>query len=898
MSIFNLDKVFCPETVAVIGATEREGSIGHAVMANLVGSGYMGDIYPINPHHDTVWGMSSRSSILDFSVPPDLAVIITPIASVPNIVKECTQAGVGGAVIISAGGKETGPEGREIEALIKKEAAKTGMRIIGPNCLGIISVKHKLNASFAGHMPLSGKMAFISQSGAICTAILDLSLNEQIGFSHFVSLGSMVDVDFGDMIDYLGNDPNVSSIVMYVENLTNIRNFMSAARSVARIKPIIALKAGRSRVGIRAATSHTGAMTGEDAVYDAAFKRAGIVRVRTFEELFDCAELLSKHTRLAGSHLAIITNAGGPGVMAADALSDYGVEPVELLPETVSKLNAILPEYWSKANPIDILGDASPELYEQVADICLAASEVDALLIMLTPQALTDPAGVARRLSSKIMDKKIPVFTAWIGGNDVKDGCKIFNQTGIPTFDSPERAVRAFMDLYRHSKNVELVNEIPSKLPKKLNFEKSEVAQKVMKSLDQQQYHLTEMESKKLLSDYGIPVNPTELATSVEDAVGIAQSMGFPVVLKICSRTVHHKTDVGGIALDLKDEADVRQAYDRIISNVRHFMPEADVLGVSVQPMISPMFRGQELILGAKLDPDFGPVILFGMGGIMTEVLKDKAIALPPLNRLLAARLLEETKVYQMLIGHRNQPPADLTMLEEMLVRLSQLMSDFSQIKELDINPFVIEQSKAYALDARIVLQPNAVAAPMHMVISPYPNEYETQKLCKAGEPIFIRPVRPEDAPLLVENFKSLSKRSIYRRFFSPLKELSPEMIARFTQIDYDREIALVAIADTTGEERLVGVARIINSPDARKAEFSVLVTDAWQGRGVGKGLLSRCLTIARQRGLEIVEGYVLAENTQMLSLCEKLGFSKSNVLGLGEYRMTIDLIKHDQAAA
>ena len=896
MSIFNLDKLFSPQSIAVVGATDRTGSIGQAVMANLLNSGYMGEVYPVNPHHDNLWGIPARPSVLEFKTPPDVAVVVTPIASVPEIIKDCSQIGVSGAVIISAGGKEVGPEGRRLEAAIKQQAARTGLRIIGPNCLGIISVKQKLNASFAGHMPLPGKMAFISQSGAICTAILDMSINEQIGFSHFVSLGSMLDVDFGDMIDYLGNDPNVSSIVMYVENLTNIRNFMSAARAVSRIKPIIALKAGRSRVGMKAAASHTGAMAGEDAIYDAAFKRAGIVRVKTFEELFDCAELLSKHTRLSGSNLAIITNAGGPGVMAADALSDYGLEPVELQPETISKLDAILPQYWSHANPIDILGDASPECYEQVTDICMAAPEINALLIMLTPQALTNPTEVAKRLSMKTQNKRLPIFTAWIGGDDVKPGCRIFNQAGIPTFDSPERATRAFMDLYRYVKNVALLNEIPSKLPKKLSFDNASAAEQITKSLQAGQYQLTEMESKKLLSDYGIPVNPTEVAGSVDEAAEIAEKMGFPVVLKICSRCISHKTEAGGIELDLKNTKAVKQAYDRILSNTRQFKPDADIMGVSIQPMLGVMGSNQhkqhELILGAKLDPDFGPVILFGLGGIMTEVLKDKAIALSPLNRLLAARLLEETKVYQLLTGHRNQAPADLTVLEEMLVRVSQLMDDFSQIKELDINPFVIEGSSACALDARIVLHPNPVSAPLHMVISPYPNEHETHMAARAGESLFIRPILPEDAPLLVENFKSLSKRSIYRRFFSPLKQLSPEMIARFTQIDYDREIALVAIYETDNEERLIGVARIINSPDAQKGEFSVLVTDAWQGRGVGKALLSRCLVIARQRGIKLVEGYVLAENTQMLGLCKKLGFRTGPVQGLGEYHLTIDLKK------
>ena len=901
MSISNIDKLFCPQSIAVVGATEREGSIGHAVMANLTGNGFLGDIFPVNPRHDTLWGLKARAAITDITAPPDLAVIVTPIQTVPKIVKQCGESGVGGAVVIAAGGKETGPEGRQIETRIRQEAERSGLRIIGPNCLGIISVKQRLNASFASHMPLPGKMAFISQSGAVCTAILDMSIKEHIGFSHFVSLGSMVDVDFGDMIDYLGNDPNVSSIVMYIENLNHVRNFMSAARAVSRIKPLIAFKAGRSRAGTLAAASHTGAMTGEDAVYDAAFKRAGIVRVRTFEELFDCAELLSKHTRLSGPNLAVVTNAGGPGVMAADALSDYGAEPASLSPETVSRLNKVLPRYWSGGNPIDILGDASPERYMEVADICQTAPEIDALLIMLTPQALTDPTRVAASVAKKTSDKKIPIFAAWIGGHDVEEGRKILNQHNIPTFDSPERAVRAFMDLFRYWQNIETLSQIPSKLPGKIDCDKSGAEKKIQLIEAQQDFRLTEAEAKMVLKDYGIPVNPTRTAATLDETLAMCRKTGYPVVLKICSRDILHKTDAGGVALDIKNEEQAAAAYSRIMKKAAGFDPGAKILGVSVQPM---HYRdpaggdgGYELILGARLDPDFGPVILFGMGGIVTEVIRDKAIALPPLNRLLASRLLGETKVYKLLAGHRNLPPVDLSVLEEILVRLSRLVSDFSQIKELDINPLVIRQATAYALDARMVLAPNPVCAPMHMVISPYPNEQECHTVCKAGTPVFIRPIRPEDAPLLVDNFKTLSKKSIYRRFFSPLKALSPEMIARFTQIDYDREIALVAILEAEAGESLVGVARIINNPDARKAEFSVLVTDAWQGQGVGRELLSRCLAIAGNRKIELVEGYVLAENTGMLALCRKLGFKTSPVIGLGEYRLTMDLKEKSRTA-
>ena len=890
MSSFNLDPIFQPKSVAVVGATERKGNVGSAIMFNLINGGYRGSVFPVNPNHQTIWGKRAFKSVSDLPEAPDLAVIATPIDSVAQLVKECVGKGVGGVVIISAGGKETGEKGRKIEAAIRQEAGESGFRIIGPNCLGIINVPHNLNASFAGHMPKKGRMAFISQSGAICTTILDLSIKEQMGFSYMISLGSMLDVDFGDIIDYLGGEPDVSSIVMYIENLSRIRNFMSAARAVSRVKPIIALKAGRSRAGARAAASHTGALAGEDAVYDAAFKRAGIVRVRTFEELFDCAELLSKHPRSLGSGLAIITNAGGPGVMAADALSDYGVEPVTLSPETVSKLNEILPAHWSRQNPIDIVGDASPERYEKAVKICLDAPEIEGLLIMLAPQALTDPGEVAMSLTRVLAGKKMPVFTNWIGGRDVDAGREIFNRAQVSTFDTPERAVRAFMDLCRYGINIELLQQIPSNLPGKLEFKKNEATSLIQCQMEEKKFLVPETTAKQLLNLYGIPVNPTEVARSGEEAVQKSKVMGFPVVMKIFSEAITHKSDVGGVRLNLMNKIEVEKAFTELTSTAKAGFPNAVIEGVSLQPMIEK--ADYELILGAKMDADFGPVILFGMGGITTEIIKDRALALPPINRLLARRLIEETKVYQMLKGYRHLPPVNLTVLEEILVRLSQLVTDFSDIAELDINPILIKDNTFSAVDARIMLKPHSVRSPFHLVISPYPKQYEEHARCKTGEKIFIRPIRPEDAPLLIEHFESLSPRTIYRRFFSPIKQLSHSMLTRFTQIDYDREIALVALWEQNGFEKLIGVARIVNEAAMKEAEFSILISDEWQGKGIGAGLLFRCLNIAKSHGLAKVMGMVLAENTQMLILGKKLGFKMSRIPQEGTYELHIDLNK------
>jgi len=582
MSVENLDKIFHPSAIAVIGASERKGSIGEALMHNLVDRGFPGKIYPINPKHKKIYGKRAWSSIAVLKDSVDLAILATPILSAPQLVKECAAAGAGGVVITSAGGKEIGEEGRKIEAAIRKEAEASELRIIGPNCVGIVSSQSKLNASFAHQMPIPGKMAFISQSGAICTAILDLSIRENIGFSHFVSLGDMLDVDFGDMIDYLGGERDVSSIVMYVESLSRFRKIMSAARAVSRVKPIVVLKAGRTQAGALAAASHTGAMAGEDAVYDAAFKRAGILRVRTFEALFDCAELLAKQPRPQGPGLAIITNAGGPGVMAADALSDYGYDPVTLSDDTIKKLDAILPPYWSKRNPIDMLGDATPEHYQKVVEICLGAKEVNGVLIISAPQALTDTAIVAENLVDIVADKPLPIFTSWVGGTNMHKGREIFNQAGIPTFDTPERAVRAFMDLYRNSQNIKMLQEIPSRLPKRLEFDRGRGHQITLTALQHHKRLLNEAESKSLFSAYGIPVNLMKTASSAEEAVEKACKIGFPVALKVNSRDITHKSDAKAVFLNLNDEYAVSEAFHQSIANAKKYKSEAKLDGVAV----------------------------------------------------------------------------------------------------------------------------------------------------------------------------------------------------------------------------------------------------------------------------------------------------------------------------
>jgi acetyltransferase len=893
MGLYHLEKIFDPESVAVIGASPKEGSIGHAIIKNLLEGGYEGKILPVNPKHPEIGGLQCYRSISKTKEHVDLAVIATPIATVRNIVEECVEAGVESAIIISAGGKETGEEGRKIEEEIDRIARKGGLRIVGPNCMGIIRPGKKLNASFAARMPYQGKLAFISQSGAICSAMLDLSIKERMGFSYFVSIGSMLDVDFGDLIDYLGDDPEVKSILLYIESLSDIRKFMSAAREVSRVKPIVVLKAGKSAAGARAAASHTGAMAGEDAVYDAAFRRAGIARVRNLEDFFDCAELLAKQAPPRGPRVVVVTNSGGPGVMAADAVAEYGLELSPLRDETVSRLNKVLPAHWSQGNPIDLLGDAGPDRYARVATCCFGQGDMDGMLVILNPQAMTDPAEVAKAMTESLKDRPYPVFAAWMGGADVEEGIEILNHGGIPTYGTPERAVRAFMYLYHYSKNLEMLQEIPSHLSHGMEPDKGRAAGIIEEGLKRQKGILTEAESKKLLSSYGIEVNRTETAGSVEEALMLAREIGYPLVMKVHSTEITHKTEAGGVKIGLRTEEEARQAYGEIMESARAYDPEAVVEGVSLQPMIAN--PDAEILIGAKRDESFGPVILFGLGGIYAEVLGDRALGLPPLNQALARRLMEGTKVFRILKGYRNRPAANLELLEQMLASLSHLLVDFPEIAELDMNPVIVKDGSPCAVDARVIVRESPVPAPQHLVISPYPEQYESRELTKSGVEVYLRPIKPEDAPLLLDLFDNMSKRSRYYRFFSPMKTLSRDMLVRLTQVDYDRHIALVALHKAEGKEKMVGVVRVISGADRSSAEFSVAVGDPWQGKGIGRKLLERSLEVARDYGIRKVYGEVLAENKEMLGLGRELGFEIRKDGGAGDYMLTMETDKRTE---
>ena len=886
-----LDYFFKPGAIAIVGASAREGSIGFTLLNNLKKDGFAGSLYPINPKHDEILGHKAYPSVSAVGSTIDLAIIAVPIHEVPAVMRECGRAQVKGAIIISAGGKEVGEEGARIEEEIRAEAKRGGIRYLGPNCMGILSPVNSLNASFAAHSAAAGSLALLSQSGAICTAILDRAATEKIGFSHFVSVGSMADLDFADMIDYLGDDRNARSIIIYMENMTRHRKFMSAARSVSRIKPIIVVKSGRSEAAAKAAASHTGSLAGRDDAYNAAFRRAGIIRVDTISQLFSCAQALGKMQRPTGSNLAFITNAGGPGVMAIDALSNWGFEPAQLDAETFRKLDEFLPAFWSRGNPVDILGDAPPDRYVQAVRVCLDAPELSGLIAILTPQSMTDPTGVARAIANEIKNRSKPFMAVWMGARDVEAGIRVLNEAGIPTFATPEEAVDTFMHMYSYTRNLELLQETPPSFPHDIEVNTRQARTFINECIRRGERILTEIESKAILSAYSIPVNRTVAASSAQAAAEAAKNIGFPVVVKIFSPDITHKSDVDGVRLNLKSEQEVAAAFDEITSRAANAKPDARITGVTVQNQVKK--SEVELIVGSKRDPQFGPLLLFGMGGVLTELFRDSAVTLPPLNLLLARRLMERTRVYRLLRGYRNIPPSNVDATAEFLVRVSQLVSDFPEIVELDLNPVVISDGRPVAIDARIVVEASDVAAPRHLIISPYPNQYESEWLLEDGTPVLIRPMKPEDEFLVADLLDNCSSRTIYFRYFSVVKSWPHESLVRFTQYDYDREIGIAAIGLPPGPATMMGVGRLVMPPGQPDAEFAVIVADPWQGKGLGEKLIERVIGIARENGVRTLSGDVLPENERMLSLVKKLGF-KLLRLEEGTCKVELDLSSRD----
>jgi acetyltransferase len=867
----SLDPLFKPSSVAVLGASGTPGSVGSILIRNLLENQFGGVVYPVNPKRSAVHGVHCYPVLADVPAAVDLAIIATPAATVPALVSQCVERGVKGAIIISAGFSELGAEGRALEQQIRA-IAHGKMRIIGPNCLGVLHPPSGLNASFAATMARPGNVALLSQSGAICTSILDWARETHVGFSSFVSVGAMIDVDFADLIDYFGDDPQTQSIILYMESIGDVRKFLSAARNVARTKQVIVVKSGRHEAGARAAASHTGALAGADEVFDAAFRRAGVLRVTTIPDLFNMSEILAMQPQPRGPALAIITNAGGPGVMATDALMLEGGQLATLSPPTQSALDAVLPPFWSHANPIDVLGDATPQRYRQAVEVCSKDPNVQGLLILLTPQAMTDPTATARQLAPFARLDHKPVLASWMGGADVRAGREVLNRAGIPTFDSPEAAIRAFLHMVQYRRNQELLYETPEALHEDWVPDQGRVRHIIAGARSSNRTLLTEVEAKAVLAAYGLPVVPTLFAHSAEAAVSRAERVGYPVVLKLFSERITHKSDVGGVQLNLANADAVRSAFATIQANLARHHPEMTFEGVTVQPMVRD--RGYELIIGSSVDRQFGPVILFGAGGVMVEVTRDSALALPPLNRTLARRLMERTQIYKALKGIRGQPPITFDQLETMLVRFSYLLCDFLEIAEIDMNPVLATPERVIALDARIVLaSPDAPKA--RLAIHPYPNQYTAPWKMSDGSEVVVRVIRPEDEPLIVELHASFSEHTIRMRFFSLVKTLSRDSLIRLCHLDYDREMALVAQQrDGDGKPHLFGVSRYYLTPESGSAEFAVVVGDAWQGLGLGWHLMQRLIDIARQRGVKRLVGQVLRENTTMLELTQELGFT------------------------
>jgi acetyltransferase len=871
----SLTKIFHPKTVAVIGASSQPHTVGYALMKNLIGSGYEGIVYPVNPKHKSIQGVRSYASITEVPDKVDLAVISTPAHTVKGIVEACGEAGVGGLLIISAGFKEVGADGEKLAEEIRAIARSYGMRFLGPNCLGFINPSLKLNASFANRMASEGRIAFISQSGALCTAILDWAHEQNVGFSHFVSIGSMVDVGFADLIDYFGNDPHTSCILIYMESLTEARRFMSAARAFSRTKPIIVLKAGRSPEGSKVALSHTGTLAGNDDAFKAAFKRAGIIQVETIEQLFDTAQALAMQKRPRGKRLAIVTNAGGAGVLATDHLVRRGGKLAQFSQLTFSKLNEILPPAWSHGDPVDVLGDASPERFREAVRLCLKDPDVDGLLAILVPQAISDPTDVAREIVPLASKTDKTILATWMGEEEVSEARDILEEGRIPTYRFPESAVDAFLNMYQYSENNKLLYETPATIPHEFSPDNEKARQILQEVIQEGRLTLTEIEAKKLLATHQIATMVNRLATTAEEAVSYAEVVGLPLAMKIVSPDIQHKTDVGGVFLGVRSAERAGQVFTQIIENAKKHRPEAQIDGVLLEPMID---KDHELLIGCKKDPIFGPVIVFGMGGVAVELFKDINMGFPPLNMALAKRIIEETKVYELLKGYRGMPGVDINAIQFLLYKFAYLVMDFPEIKEIDINPFVVDEHGGLVLDAKVVLDEAVIQKPVkpysHLIISPYPKEYITSFTMKNGQHVLLRPIRPEDEPMEAELFTNLSEETKYFRFFGFVPNVTHDLLARFTQIDYDREIAIIAEVEEKGEKKMAGVVRLVSDPVTETAEFAIVVADPWQGNGLGNYLTDYGLKLAREKGIKTILASFLNANTRMRHMFEARGFT------------------------
>jgi len=870
-----LDDIFSPKSIAVVGASNDLSKVGSGVLKNILDSKYKGRVYPVNPKRRKVLGKKCYSKVSDIEEVVDVAMIAIPARFVPDVIKDCAKTGVKAAVILSSGFKEAGQEGQKLNNKIIEIARKENIRIMGPNCMGFIRPSINLNASFSKKAPIEGNIAFISQSGALGSSTLDWALKYNLGFSFFASLGSMIDISFNDLIDYLGNDPNTESIVIYMESLGDARKFMSAARSFSLNKPIIVLKAGKSKEGARAALSHTGNLTGNDEVFDAAFKRAGIVRVEEIDDLFDCAKTLSKQKTPRGNKIAIVTNAGGPGVLSTDLLIKRGGELSKLSKKTIKELDSFLPSAWSHSNPVDILGDAKKGHFRKSIEICLKDENVDGVIVLLTPQTMTDSGEIANEISTIKSDK--PILASFMGGVSVAKGKEILEKNNIPNFPFPERAVKAFMYLYDYSKNIKVLYETPGSIPHAFDPKTDESRKIINKAFSEKRVILLESEVREILENYGIPVNEQIVCKNQSEVSLACKKKGFPVAMKVLSRKILHKTDVGGVVLNIESESEALEAYRKIISNARKASPREKPKTVIVSKMLKKRY---ELIIGSKKDEIFGPTIVFGMGGVAVDVFRDFQIGLPPLNMHLSEMLTKDTKIYDLIKGYRGIPGADLNQLQFILYKFSYLVSDFPEIKEIDINPFSIDEEGGLVLDAKIILDEKFMRRGVskksnysHLVICPYPKEFVKEVKTKDGREVTLRPIRPEDEPLEQEMFKHFSRETQRFRFFGQIKKVDHELLIKYTHNDYDRELGIFAEIEENGKKKMAGVVRLIMDPYDDSAEFAIVVADPWQGIGLGSIMTDYMLEVAKKKGVRRLYAYLLRDNIKMREMFERRNF-------------------------
>ncbi len=894
MSIRNLEHFFRPQSVAVIGATERPHSVGATVLHNLVEGGFAGPILPVNPKHVALAGIKVYPTVASLPAIPELAVICTPPATVPNLIGELGARGTKAVVVLTGGlGAIKDQQGKTLKEAMLAASKPHLLRILGPNCVGLLVPGLGLNASFAHTSALPGKIAFVSQSGALVTGVLDWAKSRSIGFSKFISLGDSADVDFGDLLDYLGGDAETHAILLYIESITAARKFMSAARAAARNKPVLVVKAGRILEGAKAAASHTGALAGSDDVYDAAIRRAGMLRVFSTEDLFDAVETLARARPRTGDRLAILTNGGGPGVMATDALVLGQGRLATLSQETLRRLDAILPPTWSHGNPVDIIGDAPTERYVQTLQILLEDPEADAVLFIHAPTAIVPSAEIAAAVSPVAKQSGRNVLACWLGGDAVREARADFAQAGIPTYDTPDKAVHAFLQIVQYGRNQDLLMEVPPSRSAEFTHDRDKALAIVTSALAEGREMLSEPEAKAVLAAYGIPVVNTRIAATVEEAVSIAPDIGFPVALKILSPDVTHKSDVGGVALDLENAEAVDAAAQAMRRRLQQYRPGAILQGFTVQSMVRRP-NAHELIVGVATDAVFGPVILFGAGGTAVEITADRAIGLPPLNMVLAGELISRTRISKLLAGYRDRLPADATKISRTLIQVSHLIADIPEIVELDINPLLADDQGVLALDARMRVAPTSATGVDRFAIRPYPEELE-EWINWQGRPVLLRPIRPEDGAQHLEFFNALDADDVRYRVFMYMRELQRSQLARLTQIDYDREMAFIATREReNGGVETLGVARAIADPDNTTAEFAIIVRSDLKGKGLGPILLNKLINYCRSRGTKELVGEALADNERLQSLVRPFGFAVTASPATHTVNLKLDLAASD----